>query len=120
MLIAQENLYGGGSEGFAKEHMVITDATTWQNVMNQMNSVNTVTESFVETDIDFDAYQIIAAFDEVKGNGGHLLEIRLMPGPDQVSVSILDSAPQGNATTVITQPFCILKMTKTDLPIVFE
>jgi len=119
-LIAKDNLYGNGAEGIEQKNMVITDADSWTNLMNQMNSVNPITDAFYETDIDFSVYQVIAVFDEIKGNSGHSLKLDLIWEPDNIMVNITHSAPEGFAYDTMTQPFHIVKIEATDLPVLFE
>uniref|UniRef100_UPI004048F7A1 protease complex subunit PrcB family protein n=1 Tax=Gelidibacter sp. TaxID=2018083 RepID=UPI004048F7A1 len=119
-LIAKDNLYGNGAEGINEQNMVITDQNAWNDLISQMDSVNTVSDHFSETDIDFSQYQIIAVFDELKANGGHSLELNIMANSENIIVNVTDIVPEGNATTVITQPFHIVKILNSDLPILFE
>lgn len=120
ILIAKDNLYGNGDEGIIEQNMVISESTTWTNLIAQMNSVNTVSDSFSETDIDFSEYRVIAVFDEIKGNGGHSLDLNIMSNSENIIVHITDVAPEGNATTVITQPYHIVKILNSDLPVQFQ
>ncbi|MBJ7882650.1 protease complex subunit PrcB family protein [Gelidibacter salicanalis] len=119
-LIAKDNLYGNGVEGITEQNLIISNQTTWNDLITQMNSVNNVSDNFTETDIDFSEHTIIAVFDEIKGNGGHNLELNIMSNSENIIVNVTDLAPEGNATTVITQPFHIVKIQNSDLPIIFE
>ena len=119
-LIAKENLHGNGAEGISEQNLIISDQTTWNNLITQMNSVNNVSDNFTKTDIDFSEYKIIAVFDEIKENGGHILELNIVWNSENIIVNITDLVPEGNATSVITQPFYIVKIQNTDLPIIFE
>ena len=120
ILISKDNLYGNGGEGINKQNIVITDDGVWNDLITQMNTINNVSDNFSETEIDFSEYTVIAVFDEIKGNGGHSLELNITSNPENIMVNITDLAPNGNATTVITQPYHIVKIKKTVLPIVFE
>jgi len=119
-LIAKDNLYGSGDEGIIEQNLIISDQTTWNNLMTQMNLVNNVTDNFTETDIDFSEYKILAVFDEIKGNGGHSLELDITSDSENIIVNITYLDPEGNATTEITQPFHIVKISNSNLPIIFE
>jgi len=119
-LIAKDNLYGNGDEGVVQQNLVISDQSTWTALIDQMNSVNNVSDNFAEIDINFSEYMIIAVFDEIKGNGGHSLALNIRSNSEHIIVNITDLVPEGNATTVITQPFHIVKILKSDLPILFE
>jgi hypothetical protein len=119
-LIAKDNLYGNGAEGIAKQNLIISNQTAWDDLITQMNSVNNVSDSFTETNINFSEYTVIATFDEIRGNGGHSLELNITSNSENIIVNIIDSVPDGNATTVIAQPFNITKIQNSDLPILFE
>jgi len=119
-LIAKDNLYGGGNEGIIEQNLVISDQATWDALMTQMNSVNNVTNTFTETVIDFSEYKIIAVFDAIKANAGHSIELYITSNSESIFVNVTDLTPGGNAATVITQPFHIVKIQATNLPIVFE
>lgn len=120
VLIGKGNLYGSGDEGFEKQNMVINNTEDWNNVMAKMNSVNNVTNGFSETKIDFSKFTVIAVFDEVKTSGGHSLELDIKPESDKIIVEIIRKSPDGMATSVMTQPYYIAKIVKSELPIEFK
>jgi len=120
-LIGKGNLYGNGAEGITQQNLIISDETTWNDLITQMNFVNPVSDRFIETDINFSEHTIIAVFDEVKGTSGHNLELlSLTYNSENIIVNISDFVPGGFVTGGITQPFHILKITNTGLPILFE
>ncbi|MFC0603735.1 protease complex subunit PrcB family protein [Winogradskyella pulchriflava] len=120
VLIGKGNLYGSGDEGFEKQNMVINNTEDWNNVMAKMNSVNNVTNGFSETKIDFSKFTVIAVFDEVKTSGGHSLELDIKPDSEKILVEIIRKSPDGMATSVMTQPYYIAKIMKSELPIEFK
>ena len=119
-VIGTGNLFGNGAEGISEQNLVISTTEAWNDLMMQMNSVNNVTDDFTETNIDFTQYKVIAVFDEIRGNGGFRIDLDIWSTTNEMVVQVTDLAPQGNATTVITQPFHIVKIATSDLPIVFE
>lgn len=120
VLIAKGNLYGSGSEGFSKQNMVIENQSDWEELMNKMDKVNNVSDRFMDTKIDFSNYSVIAIFSDVKGSGGHSIEIDMSKTTKNRIVKVNYISPKGNATSVMTQPYYITKISKTDLPIVFQ
>jgi hypothetical protein len=118
-LVAKGNLYGSGKEGIDEQNMVITNQNDWDELITQMNLVNNVSDGFSETAIDFSQHTIIAVFDKVKGSGGHHLELAIISNPKNTIVNITHVTPKGNATSVMTQPYLILKIAKQNLPIKF-
>jgi len=121
-LISKGILGGAGAEGIEKQNLVITDAKTWQDLMAKMNSVNNVSEHFSETDIDFSKFTVIAVFESVKNSGGFELDLKVTSDTETVLAEVIKSGPEkgGFVTTVMTQPYYIIKIPKTDLPIVFQ
>lgn len=119
-LIVSDNLYGNGDEDLVSQNMVITNQNAWDALITQLDTVNNVSDHFLETDIDFSLYTVIAVFDEIKGSGGHSLELSIMSNTENILVHVTDLAPEGNATTVITQPFIIVKIANSELSIIFE
>lgn len=119
-VIGTGNLFGNGAEGIGEQNLVIATTEAWNDLMTQMNSVNNVTDEFTETNIDFTQYKLIAVFDEIRGNGGYGIDLDIWSTINEMVVQVTDLAPQGIATTVITQPFHIVKIALSDLPIVFQ
>jgi len=119
-LIAKDNLYGNGDEGITKENLVITDEASWNDLISKMDAVNNVSDSFAETDIDFDEFQIIAVFEDLKGSGGYEIELDIGSNSDNIVVTVNEIVPTGNVTTVITQPFHIVKIPVNNLSVIFQ
>ncbi len=119
-LIAKGNLYGSGEEGIEAQNLVITNQKDWDELIAQMDSVNKVSTGFSETTIDFSKHSIIAVFDEVKTSGGHSLELNITTNSENTLVDVNHISPKGNATSVMTQPYYIIKIYKNDLPTVFK
>ena len=119
--IDKESLYGAGAEGIHQSNYVITNTADWQNLMTQMNSTNNVTDNFAETNIDFNTYEVIAVFDEVQSNGGYTVNITNITETDaEISVAYHLSSPNGLATCVLTQAFHIVKIPKSNKPVIFS
>lgn len=119
-LIAKDNLYGNGAEGILKQNLIITNQTDWNNLIAQMNSVNNVSDNFTETTIDFSTFTIIAVFNEIKGNGGHGFKLNIKSNTENVIVHVVELPLEENATMVMTQPYYIVKILNSDLPIIFQ
>lgn len=120
VLIGKGNLYGSGEEGIKAHNSVINDENDWQDLMAKINSINKVSESFSETKIDFSKYSIIAVFDDVKSTGGHSLDLDIKPNSENIEVKVNRKSPEGMATSVMTQPYYIVKIAKSELPILFK
>ncbi|MEL1255639.1 protease complex subunit PrcB family protein [Flavobacterium sp. DGU38] len=118
--IGQYNLYGNGDENISKSNLVISDAISWKNLIAKMNTRNNVSNNFTETNIDFTKYQIIAIFDKIQPSGGHSIDITLIT-ENQKDITIkIEKLKTGDATLVMTQPFHIVKIAKSDKTIIFS
>jgi hypothetical protein len=119
--IAQESLYGNGEEGFSQQEIAIRTDSEWEAFKQKINRTNNVVDAyFTETDIDFSIFQLIAVFDEVKGNGGWTIDItRIIEWSDKITVYAAN-LKKGNLTSVMTQPFQIIKIPVSEKEIVFE
>lgn len=115
--IGKGALFGNGSEGIVQSNMVIDNTVDWQNLMNQMNSVNNITDEFSETNIDFSTYIVIAIFLEVKPNGWQVTISNIV---ENVSNIIVSTTETEGINLVVTQPFYIVKIPITSKPIVFQ
>jgi hypothetical protein len=58
--------------------------------------------------------------DDVYGNGGHSVDIMSVTENPQNIVVVVVKLLTGDVTTVVTQPFHIVKMSKTTKPIIFQ
>ena len=121
LTIGKDALHGNGDEGIPQLNAVISNTEDWETLMNQMNSVNNVTDDFTETTIDFDNYVIIAVFDQIYSYGGNSIEItNVQENNNEIIISIDDSQQTEGIYPVMEQPFDIVKIAKIDKPIVFE
>ncbi|UYN85244.1 MAG: protease complex subunit PrcB family protein [Cyclobacteriaceae bacterium] len=104
-----------GTQNIPKQNLVITNQTEWTDLLNVMETVSNITE----TNVDFTRFHIIAVFDEVKGNGGHSIDItEVVEAEDSINVKV-ENLKTGDATLIITQPYHIVKFTKSSKPVVF-
>lgn len=118
--IAKDILNGGGTEGIVKSNLVIKDISTWTSIINQMDLINKESAKFTETDIDFNRYQVIAVFDKVYGNGGYSIDITNIKENESNLIIKVENLNKGGLLSIITQPYHIVKIKKTDKNIVFE
>jgi hypothetical protein len=69
---------------------------------------------------DFEAFMILAVFDKTYGNGGHSIDIIKITEYDKRVVVTIDNVLKGGFTSVMTQPYHLVKIRKTDKIILFE
>ena len=118
--IGQNNLYGNGAENITKQNLVISESNSWNELIGKMNTVNNVSDEFTETNIDFANFIVIAVFDKVYGNGGHSIDIIKITENENKVIVTIENILEGDATSIMTQPFHIVIIPKTDKLIIFE
>jgi hypothetical protein len=117
--IGKGNLSGTGAENIPKQNIVITDPNDWTALMNAMNTVGDKTKKFTETDIDFNQYQIVAVFDDLKLYTGSTIDItEVTETQSNINVSVENIKPYG-FLAALSQPFHIVRIPKSDKPIVY-
>ena len=100
--------------GYKNVNFVITNNTDWNYLLNK----KIVRSS--ETDIDFSEYRIIAVFDRVHGNGGWSIDItKILEFSDKIVVFVCN-LETGNATSVITDPYHIVKIPYSEKRVMFN
>ncbi|MDN6311176.1 MAG: protease complex subunit PrcB family protein [Psychroflexus sp.] len=118
-LIQQSELLGNGKEGIKGSYQVITDADDWTALKDKMNSVNA--QGFKMDPVDFSTEIVIALFSDLQGSGGHSIEINdIIQKKDKIIVQVKKTSPSGRATSMMTQPYYIVKLPQTKKEIKFE
>jgi hypothetical protein len=110
----------GSIEELLEQNIVISSQSDWEELIDLMNTNNDVSGSFIETDIDFDIYQIIAVFDKNRSSLGWkitIIEIFEMEKEITVTAEVTNTP---NLANPVRQPFHIVKIPKSDKPVVFE
>lgn len=118
-LIGKGNLMG--SSYAPPQNTAITNSTQWNNFLNQIDSSNNHPSStFTETNIDFNQFMVILVVDSVYPNGGHSVDIMTIDENTQNIEVDVEKLLQGDVTTVITQPYHIVKTPKILKPVIFN
>lgn len=120
ILIGKGELYGNCFENLSQKRLVITNQNEWNDLILKLNSINNVTNSFTETDIAFDTFQIIAVFDDVKQYGGYSIDITNITENEKNIIVTVQHLLTGGINTVISQPYHIVKIPKSAKPLLFE
>jgi len=107
------------SHSMPQQNIAITNTTQWNNFLTDLDSSYNVSGSFTETNIDFNQYMLIVAFDQVYNNGGHSIDIIAIDESSQSINVDIEKLLQGNTTSVITQPYHIVKIPKILKPVVY-
>ncbi len=115
--IGKGTLSGSGQENIPQSNLIIQNQAEWQSLIDNMNSINNVTSVFLETEIDFDSYTIIAVILEVKGSGWEIEINNIIENDNSINVSTQETE---YFTLVMTQPFYIAKIPNSEKTIIFE
>ncbi|AZA73389.1 protease complex subunit PrcB family protein [Chryseobacterium indoltheticum] len=117
-LIGKGNLTGNYA---AQQNTVITNTTQWNNFLSQIDGQNNhPSAGFTETNIDFNQFMVIVVIDAVYPNGGHSVDIiTVEENPQNIEIDV-EKLLQGNVTTVVTQPYHIVKIPKILKPVIFS
>lgn len=120
--MAAGDLYGDGEEGIEAQNTAIYTAEAWATLLEKMNSVNAVDENFTVTDVDFATEMIFVFFDEIRGTDGFQIRAtEMIEFEDDVVITVVKTEPTEELlSTVMTQPFYIIKAAKTEKSIVFN
>ena len=113
--ISKGTLFGNGIEGILEEKFTITNEKQWQVFLNKINSVNNVSSSFSEININFSNHNIICVFDTIRNTGGYAIEIeRIFIEKKNLNIvyNKKETDPMEMVTTIITQPYHIVKIQK--------
>lgn len=117
-LIGKGNFVGNYA---AQQNTVITTSTQWNNFLNQIDGQNNhPSTDFTETNIDFNQFMVIVVIDSVYPNGGHSVDIMTVDENSQNIEVDVEKLLQGNVTTVVTQPYHIVKIPKILKPVIFN
>ena len=105
-------LTGYGAEGIEEGGVVINSQEEWDALTTKMNSVN---KSIKEQPIDFDRGTVLAYFDQIRGSGGYTVEIESATKTGKkIQGQIKKASPKGDAIEIMTQPFHIVIIQKSN------
>jgi hypothetical protein len=119
--LSKGSLFGNGAEGFKKENIVISSKEEWKFFLSKMDTTNNVSKT-VENAIDFSKEMIIVFVDKVRNSGGFSVEIiEAVTESDAflIKVKIKGPKPMDMVTSVMMQPYHIVKIKKTNKKIKF-
>ena len=118
ILIGKDRI--NGDEGIQEQKIVVSNQTTWTQLMNAMNATNNVTNNFSTTTIDFDNFQLLVVFDKIKTAQGHNINITNATENSNNIVVTVHTPTTPDFLPVMNQPFQIVKIPKSTKPVVFQ
>ena len=110
------NMYGAGQEGIIDTAILITSNSEMENIIALINGVNANECVKNLSELNFNEVSVICIVDKQKGSGGHAIEINDVSSSDSKLIIQWSSiSPDGNSTTVMTQPFIFATIDKSSL-----
>lgn len=103
-----------------RANLVIKDQTAWNNLQAKINHSANANSIFPDINVDFTKFQVIAAIDEVRHYGGYSIDITKITETDNRIHVKVEKLKPGGFNAVITQPYHIVKIAKTDKEVVFQ
>lgn len=94
-------------------NFVIKDMEDWNTFKEEAN----ITTDLV---VDFSVHEVIAVVDEVYASSGHSIEITSIKKADNKLTVEIKKTETDSGLTVMTQPFHVVRIDKTGLPVVFK
>ncbi|OIQ37626.1 MAG: hypothetical protein BM563_08115 [Bacteroidetes bacterium MedPE-SWsnd-G1] len=115
-----ETLVQGSNGGYLNnEFIIVKNQDELKTVYTQINKVRK--PGFPIPKIDFEKELILALFLGEKTTGGHAISItKIIETIDEVQVFVQTNAPDGMATSAMTQPYYFCKIPRTEKSIVFK
>jgi len=111
-VLAEGFLYINETEDFSQEIKVVRSELELLALLEKMNRDN---ETVEKPSVNFENTMLLFCFDRVRGTSGHSIEVKLInETEDQISVHLTHTGPKDMAAEVITQPFTIVSIDKTD------
>ena len=108
------------AETVPSQHLLISSEEDWKALIAALQQHNPdVLHWFSETEVDFDQFQVLALIDEVRPHSGYYLSIsEVLETETQIEVK-LQQGHTDEGFTVLSQPFYIARIARTDKPVKF-
>jgi hypothetical protein len=122
VLIGKGNLFGNGLENIPQQNIVVSNQNDWNTLITRLNMNGNVTDGFTTTIIDFNNFQLICLFDDIKSIPKFETGITsIVENQVDIIVRVQHTTLSGDFfPTIITQPFYIVKIPKSNKPLVFQ
>jgi hypothetical protein len=115
-------LTGAGQEGFVKQGITIKTQGQYDTLLADMSKLNNVKATISDTILDFNHFQVVAVFSNIKMSGGYAVEVKNIK--DSVSAIVVnikeESGGAGADAQYLTQPYHLVKMIKSEKEISFN
>lgn len=111
-------LFGGGEEGIEEGVYLITNIEEWNKQVARLNTINQHVQPNLANEVDFEQDMLLMLVDHLRGTGGNSYRTTAITRTNKaLQITIERKAPEGPATSVMTQPYEIIQIRKQDLAI---
>ena len=101
------------------QNVLISSQKDWNILLNSVNAANNVSINFTETNIDFSNFDVIAVFRNQYSNSSSTVDITKIVENQTNRVVTIQNLINGISQDV-AQPFHIVKIPKSNKPVVFQ
>ena len=105
--------------GAPLQNIVIINQTQWNSLLTAMNSINNVSTSFAEQNIDFNNFDVVAVFSNTILNSSSTVDITNIEENQTNRLVTVQNLTDGISGDV-AQPFHIVKIPKSTKPVLFQ
>ena len=119
-IVCSNSMYGAGQEGIIDTVLFIQTFDELEKVAALITKVND--NNCMETlkSFDFETFDLFCIVDVQKGSGGHSIKIEeIVFKEDTYTIHWSSSSPEGDATSVMTQPYIFGSVDKTSSSVKF-
>jgi len=107
-----------GSENVLQQNTVVYNNSKWNDILSSIDQYTLA--RFSETNVNFNDFQIIAVFDKLYPYPTYKLNIVSITENENNIVVVVHKKYSPSAATVLSQQYQIVKIPKSDKPVVFE
>ncbi|MDR1370478.1 MAG: protease complex subunit PrcB family protein [Dysgonamonadaceae bacterium] len=105
---------------FRNKMMVITTQQEWEELKSQLRKHRINDDNIAVAQPDFSIEQIVVVFGEIYDNGGWTIDITDVKEYADSIVVFVQNLNKGNSTSVVTQPYHLVKIPVSDKKVTFQ
>lgn len=109
---------GVNTENVIVGNTVITNQADWEQLMSLFTPA--ITNTFTETNIDFNNFQLLVVIDTLRPDTGYSINISNVTENKSNIVTTITSVNSGGGFTILSQPYHIVKIPRSSKPVIFQ
>lgn len=107
-------------EAVESGYYVVQSAAQWTAFKDKINAAHPGTDEFEDVSVDLTVSDVIAVVDQQHNSGGYDITITGVTRMANTATVKLERTGEGNASTVMTQPYHVITVAKTNNVFVFD